>query len=111
MNEQTELETIDTEHHLLMGEALNRLRKNEDFQKVILNGYLQDKVLASVSLLGVPQISEHGKRPGVMEDLVSASNLQYFFTTIENFYEGCKNPILSDEEEAELAAEQEKGTN
>lgn len=108
---QEELETIDTEHHMLMGEALERLEKNVDFQKVVMDGYLKDKVLASVSLLGVPQISKTGKRPGVMEDLVSASNLQYFFALIKNFHEGCKNPILSDEEEEELLAEQEKGLN
>lgn len=94
----------ELEHHILMGEALARLKDNPDFKKVVLDGYLQDKVLASVSLLAVPQIQEQGRRPGVMEDLVASSNLQYYFRQIEQFYEGAKNPILSDEEEAELAA-------
>ena len=94
----------ELQHHLVMGEALIRLYKNPDFQKVIMEGYLKDKVLASVSLLGVPQISENGKRAGVMEDLVSASNLQFFFRQVEQFYEGAKDPILSDQEEAELEA-------
>jgi hypothetical protein len=101
-----ELETIEINHHLDMGEALIRLRTNPDFQKVILEGYCKEKALASVSLLGVPQISENGKRAGVMEDLVSISNLQYFFLTIDNFYEGAKNPVLSDEEEAALESEE-----
>jgi hypothetical protein len=101
--EELELETIEINHHLEMGEALNRLRNNPDFQKVILDGYCKEKALSSVSLLGVPQISEQGKRPGVMEDLVSISNLQYFFMQIDNFYLGAKDPILSDEEEEELA--------
>jgi hypothetical protein len=100
--EAIELETIEINHHLDMGEALNRLRKNPDFQKVIEEGYLKDKVLASVSILAVPQIADQGKRPGVMEDLISASNLQYFFSMIDNFYMGAKSPILSDEEEEEL---------
>jgi hypothetical protein len=39
-----------------------------------------------------------------MEDLVSASNLQYFFRLIEHQYEGASNPIMSDDEEAEFAA-------
>lgn len=104
-----ELETIEINHHLEMGEALNRLRQNPDFKKVILDGYLTEKALASVSLLGVPQISEQNKRPGVMEDLVSISNLKYFFMQIDNFYEGAKNPVLSDQEEAEL--EQEEAAN
>lgn len=110
--EQIELETIEMEHHLQMGEALNRLRDNPDFKRVITDGYLKDKVLASVSLLSVPQIQDQGKRSGVMEDLIAASNLQYFFATVDNFYEGCKNPILSDEEEAEMEAEMnEHGVN
>ena len=108
MSEEIELETIEMEHHLEMGEAWNALKENPHFQKVIMDGYLKNKVLASVSLLAVPQISDQGRRPGVMEDLISASNLQYFFKQIEDFYEGAKNPILSDEEEEELAAEQER---
>jgi hypothetical protein len=108
MNDEVELETIETTHHLERGEAFNRLKENPDFQKVIMDGYLKDKVLASVSLLAVPQISDQGRRPGVMEDLISASNLQYFFKQIEDFYEGAKNPILSDEEEEELAKQQER---
>ncbi len=112
MSNQDVLETIEIEHHLQMGEALNRLRENPDFQKVIMEGYLKDKVLASVSMLAVPQIAEQNRRPGVMEDLISASNLQYFFQMVDNFYEGAKNPILSDEEEAALAAaEEDKGVH
>jgi hypothetical protein len=38
-----------------------------------------------------------------MEDLVASSNLAYFFKVIEHEYEGAKNPILSDDEEEELA--------
>ena len=102
--EQIELETIEQQHHLVMGEAWNRLKNNPDFKTVILDGYLNEKVLASVSLLAVPQIADQGKRPGVMEDLVAASNLQYFFRQVEAFYEGAKNPTLSDEEEEERAA-------
>lgn len=111
-NQERDLERQEVEHHMLMGEALDRLRKNPDFQMVVEDGYLKNKVLASVSLLAVPQISEQGRRPGVMEDLISASNLQFFFKQLDDFYEGAKNPILSDEEEAELAemqAEAEAG--
>lgn len=107
--EEHELETISVEHHRVMGEALERLEKNPDFKLVIQEGYLKDKVLASVSLLAVPQISDQGKRPGVFEDLIAASNLQYFFQAVHSFHEGCKNPILSDDEEAELEAAQTEG--
>ena len=105
IQEQVELETIETTQDLVMGEAWLRLQENPDFQTVIIEGYLKDKVLSSVSLLAVPQIKQEGRRPDIMEDLIAASNLKYHFKTIEHFYEGAKNPTLSDEEEAELEAE------
>lgn len=113
MSNPTELETIDIDHHLNMGEALIRLRKNPDFQTVIMEGYLRDKVLASASLLAVPQIKDQGGRPSVIEDLIAASTLKYFFAVVDNLYEGAKNPTLSDDEEAELAAAElaEQGVN
>lgn len=102
MSNQHELEILEVDHHRVMGESLNRLRDNPDFKAVILDGYLRDKALASVSLLAVPAIKKAGERGDIMEDLVAASNLQYFFQTIDAFYEGATDPILSDEEEAEF---------
>ena len=89
-----------------MGEALNRLRKNQDFKTLILEGYLKQKVLDSVSLLAVPQIKKAGDRPEVLEDLVAASNLQYFFQITDQFYESATAPVLSDEEEEALALQE-----
>ena len=102
-NEAQELETIDINHHVTMGEALERLRNNPDFKLVIEEGYLKEKALASVSLLGVPQ--ERPRRIDIMEDLIASSNLQFFFSMIEQFYAGAKAPILSDEEEEKALAE------
>jgi hypothetical protein len=39
----------------------------------------------------------------VIEDMISSSNLAYFFKIIEHEYEGAKNPVLSDDEEIEIA--------
>ena len=101
--------TAEVEHAIKMGEALNRLRQNPDFQTLILDGYLKDKALASVSLLAVPQIKEQGRRTDIMEDLVASSNLEYFFSMVDNQYLGAKDPVLSDEEQAELEKEQAEG--
>jgi len=92
----------DTEHAVKLGEALRNLRKNNDFKVLIEEGYLKDKALASVSLLAVPQIKSKGLRPDIMEDLVSASNLQYFLEMVENAYVDATDPIYSDEEEKEI---------
>ena len=84
--EENMLETTDIIHAVDMGESLERLEKNPDFQKIIVEGYLDRKVKASVSLLAVPAISQRGERPAVFEDIIAASNLQYFFHMIATDY-------------------------
>jgi hypothetical protein len=100
MSNQEELLTVEaqTEHALVMGRALEELNKCPNFQKLILEGYLKEKVLASTSLLAVPQIKAAGQRPDVMEDLISASNLSFFLQTVQTDFEGALDPVLSDEE-------------
>ena len=38
MSNQADLAVVEQEHHLVMGEALNRLRNNPDFKTVITEG-------------------------------------------------------------------------
>lgn len=92
----------ETEHAIMMGEALKRLQSNDDFKTLILEGYLKDKALASVSLLAVPAIKSQNRRPDVMEDLVAASNFGYFLIMVENAYMDASDPVYSDQEEQEL---------
>lgn len=91
------LEVLEQDHHRIMGEHLNELRRNPHFQAVIIDGYLRDKQLASFSLLAVPQ--ERDRRTNIFEDLIAGSNLMYFFSMIDAFYKGAVDPILSDEEQ------------
>lgn len=102
-----ELETVSMDEQIEMGQALERLKDNPDFQRVITDGYFKNSVLDTVSLLSVPQIKQQGHRPELMEDLIAVSNLQFYFRQIEQFYEAAKNPVLSDEEEAEMAKSEE----
>jgi len=77
-----------------MGEALKALENNKDFKTVIREGFLKEKVLASVSLLAVPAIKND--RSSVMEDIIAASNLQLFLQTIASNYEAEMNPVEDD---------------
>jgi hypothetical protein len=105
-DESVELETIEIEHYVDMGQALNRLKDNADFKKVILEGYFKDKALDSVSLLSMPVVKKRGERGDIMEDLVAISNLQFFFMVIDQMHRAAVEPTLSDAEEAELAAQE-----
>lgn len=82
--EPTELETTENQYWVDQNASLSRLKKNKDFQDVILNGYFKDKAINGVSLLAVPSVKEAGQRGDIMEDLVAISNLQYHFMMIEN---------------------------
>ena len=79
-----ELITVDTEGWLDLLEAMERLEKNPDFKMIIEEGYMKENVLDSVSLLAEPSVKKQGLRGEVMEDLVSASNLAYYFKMIRN---------------------------
>jgi hypothetical protein len=97
------VEAAELSQYVVLGEALANLERNKDFQTLILNGYMRDKVLESVSLLGHHDIKKQGLRPEVMEDLVASSNLGEYFRMVKNFHAGA----LADYEEldAELDAE------
>ena len=81
---EQELEMIENKYWVDMALSLKRLEKNEDFKKVILNGYFKDKAINGVSLLATDYIKQGGFRPDVMEAMVAISQLQDYFKTIKN---------------------------
>jgi hypothetical protein len=76
--------------------ALDQLKNNKHFQKVILEGYFKDKAVNGVSLLAQHAVVSGGHRSAVMEDLIAISSLEDFFVTIENLG---STPSDSDEDE------------
>lgn len=91
--EPTELEVTDSSYWANKLDALERLEKNPDFQEIILNGYLKEKVLDSMTMLANPSVKQHNQRPDVMEDLVAASNLNYFLFMIKQLGAGARQDI------------------
>jgi len=79
-----ELFTVDNEKYVKLNEALSRLKENEDFQTLILNGYFKDKAISSVSMLAAPYTMQTGARKDVLEQLIAISYLEDYFITIEN---------------------------
>lgn len=109
--ENVELETGEMEQFVVLGEALNRLMKNSDFKTVILDYYFKEKTLSAASLLSDNGIKASGKRADIMEELVAISNLQYCFRMIEHFHRAAIDPVLSDEEQAQMETEAEAEMN
>lgn len=78
-----ELESVEMQYWVDMKKALDRLEANEDFKKVILDGYFKDKAINGVSLLATDYVVANGLRTRVMESLVAISQLEDFFKTIK----------------------------
>lgn len=76
-------------------EDLMSLYKNEQFQRVILQGYFKDKAVDLTSLLATDYVRRAGTRGHIMEELVSISGLENYFNTITN--KGA--PVYEDEDE------------
>ena len=100
MNNQTIAEVEDTQYLYWkeLKEALEKLEKNEEFKKVILEGYFKKKAIDGVSLLAAPQIKRNGARSDVMEALIAISQLEDYFLTIKQMGE---EPEELDEDEEE----------
>lgn len=85
-----------------MANALDRLYRNEDFKRVILEGYFKDKAIRGVSLLANDQTKRIGARPDVMEGLIAVSALEDHFKAIRLLGEEHE-----DEDENELTGQGE----
>lgn len=81
----SDLQTVEITKWIELDKALDRLYKNEDFKKVILEEYFENKPLGAVSCLSEASFIERNQRGVLMEELVAVSNLQYFFKMIRNF--------------------------
>lgn len=83
----------DRKYWVEMKESLERLEQNEDFKKVILEGYLKDKALNGVAILADPGIKQRGERSDVMEELVAIANLRYYLGMIYNLGDAAKQDL------------------
>lgn len=95
LNDEQILE-VENKYWADMWIALEQLKQNKHFQKVILEGYFKDKAINGVSLLAQHAVVSGGHRSAVMEDLIAISSLEDFFVTIENL--GSASPSDEDEE-------------
>lgn len=86
MNNLNDAQILEVENQYWadMWASLQRLRENQDFKRLILEGYFKDKAVNGVSLLAQDGIVQGGHRSAVMEDLIAISSLEDYFVTIEN---------------------------
>lgn len=76
-------------------EALERLKENEDFKTVFIDGYFKEKAIELTSLLATEYVRQNGLRGAIMEELVAISVCEDYLHTIEQL----GAPIVEDEYE------------
>lgn len=100
--DNVELETADRTALINKYEALERLLENPDFKLVVLEGYLKEKAVDSVSLLATDYTRRHNVRGAIMEELVAISAFEEYMRMIQSLGAPAK-------EEAEEEAQEERG--
>ena len=66
---------------ILLGDALNRLKQNEDFKLIVENAYIADQQKEVVNKLLDPLVDYPMHLPGVEETLLAVNNLKRFIGT------------------------------
>lgn len=82
--ENVEIASAERQYWVDMKESLDRLETNEDFKRVVLEGYFKDKAINGVSLLATDYVVNGGLRTRVMESLVAISQFEDFLKTIKD---------------------------
>lgn len=91
-NVETEFELAERQTFIEMYEALTRLENNEDFKKIILEGYLREKAVEMTSLLAVPNMQ--GSRSQIFEALSAISHFENYLNMVKTL----GAPAIEDDE-------------
>ena len=87
MSNQTELNQVERDIKAYkaqsdLGNALEKLKSNRDFQKLVMDGYLKDEAVRLVHLKADPNMQEADQQAGIDRDLMSIAVLGQYFVTV-----------------------------
>lgn len=99
--DNVELETADRTALINKYEALERLLENPDFKLVVLEGYIKEKAVDSVSLLATNYTRRHNLRGAIMEELVAISAFEEYMRMIQSLGARAEEEAEEAEEEAQ----------
>jgi hypothetical protein len=80
-----------------LNNALERLMKNKDFQKVVLQAYFTTEAVRLVSVKGDPEMQTPERQADVLRDIDGIGSLQRFFTKVERNAEYAGSSVEEDE--------------
>ena len=89
--EKEEMLTTSNSYYVELYQALDRLYKNPDFKKVILDGFLTEKVHSAAMMMSKPGVNISL----LLEESLGANILRDYFNTIVNM---AGSDLLAEEE-------------
>lgn len=82
-----------------LGTALDKLRSNRDFNKVIAEGYLKDEAIRLVHLKGDPAVQSPASQASIIRDIDAIGSLASFFALIQRNTDIAKKQLADLDEE------------
>lgn len=101
-----ELDKAQAEEHISLAKSLDRLTKNRDFKKVVLECYLKDEPVRLAYLRSDPNFTSETEQADLVRQIDSVAFFREFLRGIRHFGAMAQN-AMNDYEEAldELRAE------
>lgn len=112
MTQQTEIKTLEeniqrAKELVECGSAMERLRSNRDFKKVVLDGYFKAEAVRLVHLKADPAMQSDASQASIIRQIDAIGSLSDYFRTVNMAAVQAVRAIQGDEETLlELQAEE-----
>lgn len=111
MSNTDSVQAIDKEiqrskEHVELATALERLRSNRDFKKIIVEGYLGQECVRLVLLKADSNLQAADKQASIMKQIDGVGALHQYFQTVDIRASMAEKSIASDEQERQLMLEE-----
>ena len=104
---QIELSIDQAKEFLDKSEALRRLERNEDFKKLIIEGYLEKEAVRLVGLLMDSEMQEDLEKDLINKELYGISSMRLYLRNVHLIAAQMKNQVARSEEVLEELRKQD----
>ena len=106
--QEIQIDITEAQNKMKDADALDRLHKNPDFKKIILEGYFQQQAAGLVAMRAHPAMQAETQQANLLRSIDAVGELQQFFSGIFQQGNTAKEAITQSEIElAEMADEGE----
>lgn len=105
--DQLELNIKTARQHVALGQAFERLMSNQDFEQVILTGYLEKEPVRLVHLKADHAMQDSVSQTSILRQMDAIGTLTHYFQTIRHLSGQAAKSVSADEEtRQEMLAEE-----